>query len=160
MTRQRNDSHSTEFGLWLRKQDCIGSKRTTTKSNQAFVASNLDYLWEDYISGQWIIIEEKRYNSKLTFPQERQFKKLNDAIGCELFRGFFILTFEKTNPEDGRIFLRSIHCGQKQNVTITKEELFLFLQFKRTMADFRIDRIRKECHNAGGRENERKAAAV
>jgi hypothetical protein len=102
-------------------------------------------MWEEYVSGKWILLEEKRFNAKLTWAQEKQFKKLNDAISCEKYEGFFVLTFEKTDPEDGRIFLRSIHC--KKSLAISKTELLLFLAFKRTLADFRIDRIRRKCHN-------------
>lgn len=44
---------STEFGLWLRRQEKI-------KSEDGFVATNLDYVWHNYETGLWMIIEEKR----------------------------------------------------------------------------------------------------
>lgn len=114
MTRKRNDNHSTEFGLWIREQEDIDSKL-------GFVASNLDYIWTNYKTGQWLLIEEKRYMSPLTYSQKEQFKTL-DKI-CKLdksYKGFYVLMFENTSPEDGKIFLN--------NKELTKDELIDFLK--------------------------------
>jgi len=58
MTRKRNDSHSTEFGLWLREQNEIDS-------SLGYLATNIDFMWTNYKTGQWMILEEKRYESKV-----------------------------------------------------------------------------------------------
>ncbi len=116
MTRQRNDSHSTEFGLWLREQPEIDS-------HNGYVATNIDYTWTNYKTGVWMFIEEKRYNSQPSFSQKEIFKTV-DAI-CKSdknYHGFHYLIFENTSPEDGKIFL--------DGKEIDKQKLINFLQFK------------------------------
>jgi hypothetical protein len=122
MTRQRNDSHSTEFGLWVRGQmpnqktsvDCIDS-------SFGFVTTNLDYIWENYKTGQWLLLEEKRYNHQMTASQKKQFEKLDTLLrGCKGYRGFHFLNFEYTSPEDGKMWL--------DHKLITKHDLIEFLK--------------------------------
>ena len=43
MTQKRRDDHSTEFGLWLREQDDLDSKK-------GYIATNIDYVWINYKS--------------------------------------------------------------------------------------------------------------
>ena len=112
MTRQRNDGHSTEFGLWLRKQPEIDSKL-------GFVTTNLDYIWENYKTGQWMLIEEKRCMADLSYSQGKQIKKLVDSIKDKNFKGFYLIQFENLSPEDGKIYLN--------HKEITKLELIKFL---------------------------------
>ncbi len=115
MTRPRYDEHSTEFGLWLRKQKEIDSK-------SGFVATNVDFVWRNYKTGRWMIIEEKRYMCDLTFAQEEIYKTLTKCCKNDPnFQGFYLLQFERTSPEDGEIVLNG-----KQ---ITNDELIKFLQF-------------------------------
>lgn len=121
MTRQRNDNHSTEFGLWLRKQEQIDSK-------DGYVASNLDYIWRNYKTNEWMLIEEKRYNGNITYAQGQIFKTLLSAIKSDMFYGLFVIVFEKTSPDDGAIFINK--------KLATKDDLILLLQFDK-------DKIRK-----------------
>jgi len=114
MTQKRLDSHSTEFGLWLRNQSEIDSKL-------GYIATNIDYVWKNYKTGYWMLIEEKRFNSKVRFYQEVIFNTVD--LLCRIdnkYKGFFIITFEKTCPDDGNIFLN--------NKLITKQELIDFLR--------------------------------
>ena len=114
MTRQRNDSHSTEFGIWLRNQKEIDSKL-------GFVTTNLDYIWENYKTGDWMLIEEKRYKADLPYSQKQQFNKLyKNIIKSPKFKGFHFIQFENTSPDDGKIFL-----DRKE---ITKDGLLTFLK--------------------------------
>jgi hypothetical protein len=118
MTRQRNDEHSTEYGLWLRIQDDLDS-------SLGFVTTNIDYVWKNYKTGQWMYMEEKRYMSKPTWSQSNIFKQMHAnavASGDEKYHGFHIVTFEKTNPEDGKIYL--------DGNEITKEQHKRFLKFE------------------------------
>jgi hypothetical protein len=116
MTRKRNDIHSTEFGLWLRDQKEIDS-------SLGFITTNLDYIWENYKTGEWMLIEEKRYQSDVCFSQRQQLKNLNKRIGDRTrYKGMHLLQFEKTSPEDGKIFL-----DRKE---ISKDQLLLFLKFQ------------------------------
>jgi hypothetical protein len=136
MTRQRNDLHSTEFGLWLRAQPEIDSRKSI---NEAYAANNIDFMWQDYRSAKWMLIEEKRYMSALTDSQKLMYPVIDLACSNDSnYKGFFVIKFEKTNPEDGQIFLFRIdgkchlHGGN-----ITRQELLNFLQFKNH--SFQID---------------------
>lgn len=106
MTRQRYDEHSTEFGLWLREQAIL-------ESSLGFVATNLDYIWNNYKTGQWMLIEEKRHGGTVTFSQNRIFQLIDKAcMGAEGYCGLHIIRFEKTSPSDGRIWLdgKEVSC--------------------------------------------------
>ncbi|MBT6321857.1 MAG: hypothetical protein HOJ31_06695 [Anaerolineae bacterium] len=116
MTRKRNDKHSTEFGLWLREQKVIESKK-------GYLASNLDFIWANWKNKKWLLIEEKRYMSDMKRWQREMFKTLHNAAKNEPnYKGFYFIQFEKTNPEDGRIY---INYKEK-----TKQDLFNLLMFR------------------------------
>ena len=115
MTKKRYDKHSTEFGLWLREQPEIDSKL-------GFLATNVDYMWSNYKTGNWMLIEEKRYNSECKHWQRKMFAVINRV--CRLdkrYKGFHLIVFENTSPEDGAIFL--------DKKKISKDELIKFLKF-------------------------------
>jgi len=113
MTKQRFDDKSTEFGIWLRQQKEIDS-------NLGFVATNLDYVWTNYKTGKWMLIEEKRYSSQVKFYQENIFKVLDKACRNDInYCGFHKIIFQNTNPDDGLIWL--------DGIDITKEQLVDFL---------------------------------
>ena len=116
MTAKRNDSHSTEFGLWLREQPEIDSK-------DGYLATNIDYLWRNYKTGLWMLIEEKRYNSQVKRWQKELFDLLNwCASKHPRYRGFHILQFENTGPDDGAV----IWDGEY----VTRDQLIQFLRFE------------------------------
>jgi hypothetical protein len=124
MTRQRNDSHSTEFGEWIRKQKEVDSRK-------GFRNYNLDYIWwykPEWDSKQpanWMLIEEKRYMSECRPDQALTFKWLDEKIknlNDPTYKGYHFLMFEKTSPEDGAMYWD----GEE----ITKERLFELLRFK------------------------------
>jgi hypothetical protein len=115
MTQQRRDEHSTEFGLWLRDQPEIDSKL-------GYVATNIDYVWRNYKTGEWMIIEEKRYGHQPKFYQEKIFELLNWCCNNHpKFHGVHILVFENTSPEDG--------CIYWDGEPITKDRLLSILTF-------------------------------
>lgn len=115
MTQARRDAHSTEFGLWLRDQPEIDSAL-------GFVASNIDYIWANYKTGDWMLIEEKRFNKKPKFYQSNLFKKMDAACrGADGYFGFHTIIFEKTSPDDGWIEL--------DDKRVTPSELLAFLRF-------------------------------
>lgn len=116
MTEQRHDNHSTEFGIWLREQKQIDS-------GLGFVATNIDYLWRNYKSKKWMLIEEKRFGRKPKFPQTGMFELLDNVCKNDNnYCGFHYLIFENTSPDDGKIFL--------DNIEINKDELIKFLRFE------------------------------
>jgi hypothetical protein len=117
MTQKRRDTHSTEFGLWLREQkeidSCLG-----------FVTTNLDYIWTNYKTGEWMLIEEKRYNSEVKPYQRGIFKTIHAACkNAHGYKGIHLLQFEKTSPDDGRIWI-----DKKE---VDKKGLLQFLRFEK-----------------------------
>lgn len=116
MTQARRDTHSTEFGLWLREQKEIDSAL-------GFVASNIDYMWSNYKTGDWMLVEEKRHGQEPKYYQQQLFNKLDNAGKSDRhYKGFHLVVFENTSPSDGRIWL-----DKKE---ISKEQLIKFLRFE------------------------------
>lgn len=98
MTKKRYDKHSTEFGLWIREVEELSSKK-------GYIATNIDYVWKNYKTGKWIYLEEKRYMAKVKKWQRDIFARLDHfAKNDENYKGFVLLQFEKTSPDDGKIF--------------------------------------------------------
>jgi hypothetical protein len=107
MTRRRFDEHSTEFGLWLRDQQDIAS-------HLGYKTTNLDYIWENWKTGDYLFLEEKRYMAKLTCGQFETFWRLNQKhLDDKKYHGMFILRFEKTSSEDGKIYISKIEYWKK-----------------------------------------------
>ena len=141
MTLQAYDkSQHTPFSNWIREQPEIDSKL-------GFITTNIDFLWESYKTNEWMLIEEKRYRGELRPAQRGQYyrlyqlisklkevniiaedndSKFKDKIGKTVkwkFRGFHLLQFDISTPDDSRIMWLN---GEK----IEKEELMDFLKFR------------------------------
>ena len=126
MTKPRYDDHSTEFGLWLRNQKPdktpLGRNPDLISSTLGYVTTNLDFFWKNYKTGEFMLLEEKRYMAKPAYYQTKIFEQLRNAFKDDpKFKGLFLIQFESTNPEDGKIFIN--------NKEITKEFLLEFLSF-------------------------------
>lgn len=92
-------SSATPFSDWLREQSEIDS-------SLGYVTTNVDFLWSNYKTGRWIFLEEKRYGGHPSRSQTDQFRVLDNAVkDAPGYGGLWILTFEATTPEDGRIWL-------------------------------------------------------
>lgn len=116
MTTKRKDAHSTEFGLWLREQNEIDS-------NLGFTATNIDYMWHNYKTGAWMLVEEKRHGAQVKFPQSSMFKILDFACKSHKnYRGLHVIVFENTSPDDGRVYL--------DGKEVSKAQLIKFLRFE------------------------------
>jgi len=114
-TKIRYDSHSTEFGLWLREQPEVDS-------SFGFVATNLDYIWTNHKTGEWMLIEEKRHGGFIKFYQQKLFDRIDKLCKADpLYYGFHKLIFRNTSPDDGVMWLD----GEQ----ITKAQLLRFLRF-------------------------------
>lgn len=110
MTRRRFDDHSTEFGLWLRGVPELDS-------GDGFLATNLDYIWMNYKTGQWMLIEEKRYMAKMKRWQKGVFKALHESSKSDPnYCGFAFIQFEKTSPEDGAVYWNSKQISREELV--------------------------------------------
>jgi hypothetical protein len=116
MTSQRRDEHSTEFGLWLREQP-------TLDSGLGYVATNIDYVWRNYKTGQWMLIEEKRHGAISPKYQRDIFRLLDFAlIDQPDYRGFHIIVFENTSPDDGKTWI--------DGCEVSTQDLLRFLRFE------------------------------
>lgn len=107
---------ATEFSEWLRLQPEIDS-------SLGFITTNIDYMWRNYNTGQWMLIEEKRRNVEIKEWQRTMFRIVNAV--CKLdenYKGFHIITFENTSPDDGKITL-----DRKE---VSRDELIKFLRFE------------------------------
>jgi len=115
-TRKRYDKFSTEFGLWLREQREIDS-------SLGYLTTNLDYIWVNYKTHDWMLLEEKRHGAIVRLWQQQIFNHLDKFLQSDNhYKGFHKIVFQNTNPEDGYIWL--------DGISITKAELLEFLQFK------------------------------
>ena len=115
-TRQRNDNQGTEFENWRRNKPELSS-------GLGYIATDIDFIWRNYKTGQFMFVEEKRYMSKMTFPQKQTFKVVDKQMkGHPLYMGFHLLQFENTTPDDGRVYW--------DGVEITKGRLLDILKFK------------------------------
>ena len=142
MTQRRRDNHSTEFGLWLRNQKhkiviCATCGNTSIvpllnkplrdndpiDSKFGYVTTNIDYVWRNYRTKQWLYIEEKRRRGKMTFPQSQIFNIIHSiAKNDKNYCGFFLIQFENMTPDDGRMWI-----NDKEQ---TKEYLLQLLTFE------------------------------
>jgi len=123
MTTQRRDGNPpSEFSEWFRKQPEINSKL-------GFLNTNIDYCWRDYKSGYWMLIEEKRYKHLPPKWQMESFKVVDSSIGSSYYKGFHLIVFEKTSPNDGRLWL--------DTEEISKERLIDFLRFELPYVNYR-----------------------
>jgi hypothetical protein len=111
-------SSATPFSDWLREQARIDS-------SLGYVTTNVDFLWSNHKTGRWIFLEEKRHGGRPSWSQARQFRELDavvkDAPG---YGGFWILRFERTTPDDGKIWLARLDDADAE---IEKSSLLAFL---------------------------------
>jgi hypothetical protein len=117
MTKKiKNTKEATQFSEWLRKQVSIDS-------NKGYIVTDLDFIWENYKTNEFMLIKEKRKMNKMTWVQEKQFKRIDSILKhSTYYKGFYLIQFQNTNPDDGKIF-----WNYKE---ISKEELIEKLQFK------------------------------
>jgi len=101
MTKQRiiNDGKDSDFSSWLRKQDEISS-------DKGFITTDIDFLWRNYKTGEWMILEEKTRGA--TVPRwQGEFLQLIDNLGASdtLYKGVYLVRFENTDPDNGRVMV-------------------------------------------------------
>jgi len=116
MTRQRNDNHGTEFESWRREHPDL-------RSDKGYLATDIDFVWRNYKTGEFMLVEEKRYRSAMTYSQCKTFSVLDEHFMTHpLYKGFHLLQFENTSPDDGKIY------WDRKEITVDK--LIELLQFK------------------------------
>jgi hypothetical protein len=91
----------TEFSDWLRNNKPLQSKN-------GYIANNIDYKWENYNTGEWMLLEEKRKGAPVGRSQMGAFVRMDAAISDGNYKGFWVITFENTSPMDGHTSLKRI----------------------------------------------------
>ena len=114
MTRPRNDANGTEFGDWTRRQAEIDS-------GLGWVATNIDYVWHNYKTGAWMLLEEKRHGAQPKRWQLECFALVDaQARRDPKYHGLHVIVFQHTSPEDGLIW--------RDKKPISKAGLLAFLR--------------------------------
>ena len=117
MTRESNHKELfTPFSEWIRNCHHI-------RSEKKFTLTDIDFVWKNYETGYWILMEEKCKMSDLTFAQEKTFVELDKtARNDPYYNGFYVVRFENTTPDDGNFVVRHLEFGEFR---VTSMPLFL-----------------------------------
>lgn len=117
----KSHEDSTEFSDWLRNQ------RYPLITSLVISCQNLDYIWHNFQSGWFMLIEEKRFCGKASKAQkdthnvvDQVFKFANEQKlmvdtlrGKKRFeyRGFFLVAFSGSGPESSEsITINDVPC--------------------------------------------------
>ena len=114
---------TTEFSMWLREQNEIASRF-------GFVATNIDYMWQNYKSGMWMLLEEKRFMQDVSFSQRKMLEVINAACRHDTkYHGVHLIQFENALPSDGRIYI--------DRNQVSRERLIKFLRFENIAEEYK-----------------------
>jgi hypothetical protein len=120
ISRERNDkTTNTPFSNWL--------YNFSGETKLCLSIHNLDYVIINYKLKKIMLIEEKRYNSELSYSQIESFKVINGFMSTGNYNdykycGFHIIIFENTTPNDGKMWF--------DNILINEDKLIEILDFK------------------------------
>lgn len=119
MTQKRKlkDGKDTDFSAWLRIQPEIDSRK------EGFITTDIDYLWRNYKTGEWMILEEKTHGA--TVPRwQGEFLQILDKLGSfdKLYKGVYLVRFENTDPDNGRVMVNK--------KLLSRSEFIAFLRFE------------------------------
>ncbi len=110
MTKQSIYREGSPFSEWLRKL-------SQPLDSSVISNHNLDYIWHNYRQNWLILIEEKQFGGHQTFAQHDTHSIVDQMLhyasehNCmvknargkmiqENYRGYYLVVFENTNPED------------------------------------------------------------
>lgn len=118
MTKQRifQDGKDTDFSAWLRQQHEIDSQ-------EGYITTDLDFIWTNYKTGEWMILEEKSHGGIVPRWQGEIMQKI-DLLGAHdpKYKGAYLVRFENTDPQNGRVMVNK--------KLLSRDQLIEFLQFK------------------------------
>ena len=79
-----------------------------------------------------MFIEEKRYNKEPSRSQLNCLAQINRyCIASKLYRGSYVVIFEKTTPDDGKIRIGKVNSELFLKLKdISKDEFISFLRFE------------------------------
>jgi len=96
-------------------------------------------VWLNYKTGEIMLIEEKCQNSGITKSQETLLMRVHNCMKTDpLYRGFYLIKFQRESPDDGDIYVINMANKFKKQVT-KKELLFLLANFRLPNDDFELD---------------------
>jgi hypothetical protein len=138
MTKPRNDTEvqkDSPFSAWVRNHPELDSR------NYGYDFEDLDCIWHQYVDGKMMLLEMKQYMTLPSYAQVDTHSIINQCVkfACShpdfylnrknksrptkiQYFGYYVVKFERTNPEDGCIYINGIE--------VTKEEFLRFLQFE------------------------------
>ena len=82
--------------------------------------------------GKWFLVEEKCRMAEPNGSQREMIAKLESSINDPLYKGYYLIQFENTSPDDGKIFI-AIFRGEEisRKIEISKKDFLDFLEFKK-----------------------------
>ena len=144
MTKKRFDNRDTPFGNWIRNHQELRSSLGFDFQDFDHVLPN-DYFDDEehkvyinhqFLHGQIMLLEEKRYRAPRTMSQRDTFGILNQwcraSSGMEVTReiegrpnrvqywGYYVIQFEKTSPVDGKIWINGKEASQRDLLELLK----------------------------------------
>lgn len=100
----------TEFSDWTREQQEIDS-------GLGFVPTNIDFMWRNYKTGKWMLVEEKRKNASVKRWQKQMFEIIHKSSKSDPnYAGFYIIKFSNTSPENGKVNIVNLESGKTTQV--------------------------------------------
>jgi len=129
--KQRVFAGGTPFGLWTRGSLPGQITDVSCLSSQAgYVRTDIDTLWHNFRTGEWLLIEEKIHGGRPSYCQYELLDMLNSSIVHPLYRGAYLVRFENTNPDDGKIIIAKSPDYQSREITA--------VQFRDFLRDFSV----------------------
>ena len=107
MTKEaRHPEMFSNFSNWMRTPDMLDSKL-------GFVQTDIDYVWTNYKTNYWIMIEEKCYMQRPDWAQLQLLVTLDKvARNDPYYNGCYLIQFENTSPVDGSFVVSHIIFGE------------------------------------------------
>lgn len=120
MTQERKikDGKDSDFSAWLRLQPEIDSK------TEGFITTDIDYLWKNYKTGEWMILEEKTHGA-IVPRWQGEFLQLIDKLGAydKKYKGLYLVRFENTSPDNGRVMVNKRLLSRIEFIKFLRFEL-------------------------------------
>ena len=117
MTRlEMTGERDLTFSSWVREN--------LPDSSTGWVTSDIDWYMYNYKTKKCCMVETKTRNADLTFAQTQMYKNLSKWIsegakkdGWE-FTGFYVIKFENTWFDDGKVFLNEKESSEEEIIKI------------------------------------------
>jgi len=113
MTRpEMTGERDLTFSSWVRKN--------LPDSSTGWVTSDIDWYMYNYKTKKCCMVETKTRNADLTFAQKQMYNNLSKWIseGAKKdgwdFTGFYVIKFENTWFDDGKVFINSKESSEEE----------------------------------------------